>query len=452
MVLFLAFSVNAAGEATLNNIKVNGTNCSCSGFDCTVDTTESSATITYDLVDKAAKVDRLSGFKVDLLSEATTIKLTVSNEANGQKIENVYNLTINKKEKVNDLSLKSLKVNGSTIKVAKDIVVYSYDSEYDTAVVKIDVVPNDSSVKVIKQDSYEFPLEDGSVSCDFTLQPTSGEALDYRVVVTRKPKPDTTLKSLKVNDKGIILDDKEFNYELTVEYSVNELKIDAVPVNKDAKVEVENKNLVVGENEIKITVTSAKTKSEYILKVTREENIDKSVANLKELTIDEYSKLDFKENVLDYTLTFSSVPETLTIKAKPKDDSGKVTITGNEKLKDGSTIVITNKLDNIKREYTLIIKESHSISDNKTVVLGALIGVGLTTIILIFLEIHSKKQEKRRYLKKIFDLRHKIERKRKEEKEKKSKEEKDKKIKIKLKPKIKTKEKEQVDEDGIEII
>ena len=68
--------------------------------------------------------------------------------------------------------------------------------------------------------------------------------------------------------------------------------------------------------------------------------------------------------------------------------------------------------------------------------------------LLIILEIHSKKQEKRRYLKKIFDLRHKIEKKRKEEKEKKVKEDKSKKLKLKIKPKSK----EKVDDDGIEII
>ena len=79
MILLLAVNVKAEGEATISNIKVNGTSCTCSGYDCVVDVVASNATITYDLVDKAAKVDRLSGFRVDLLSEVTTLKLTVTN-------------------------------------------------------------------------------------------------------------------------------------------------------------------------------------------------------------------------------------------------------------------------------------------------------------------------------------------------------------------------------------
>ena len=449
MILFLSLTVNAEGEATIKNIKVNGTSCTCTGYDCVVDVNAQNATITYDLVDKDATVDRLSGFKLDLLSEVTTIKLTVTNSVNEEKIQNIYNITINKKEEKVDLSLKSLKVNGEIIKLFPDVVAYSYTSKYDAKSITIDVIPTNSTVKVVKDNKYDFPLEDSSLSIDFTVNPPSGNGLDYRVVVTRGVKPDTTLKSLKVNDKNIELSVDKLDYDLTVEYSENELKIDAVPENEDAKVEIDNKTLIVGENEIKITVTNGNTKSEYTLFVTREENVDKSVANLKELKIDEYRRLDFKENVLDYTLNFSSIPDKLTIHPKAKNGNSEITVIGNEKLKNDSKITIEVKLGNIKREYTLTIKESKNISDNKDVVLGTIIGLSIVIIILIIIEIHSKRQAKRKYLKKIFDLRHKIERKRKEEKEKK--------VRLRLKPKEKenkkTKDKDkQIDDDGIEII
>ena len=440
----MAFTVQAEGEATIDNIKVNGVLCTCSSYECNVSVTDSTGTITYDLVDKEATVDRLSGFKVDLLSEVTTLRLTVTNSKGEEKIENIYNITINKQPKENDLSLKSLKVNGETMKVAKDIVAYSYTCPYDIKVITIEAVPTDSSNRVVKQDKYEFPIEDSSLSVDFSVKPTSGEALDYRVVVTRTAKPDTTLKTLKINGKEIKLDDKEFNYEVTVDYSVNEPDIEAVPANKLAKVKVDGKTFVVGENEVKITVTSEKAKSEYLIKVIREDNIDKSVANLKELKVDEYKRLDFEENVLDYTLKFSEVPEKLTIKARAKDPEAKVEVIGNEEITDGSKVTIKVTIDNIVREYTLLVKQSSSISDNKTVILACIIGLVITIIVLIILDIHSKKKEKKEYLKKIFDLRKKMERKRKEEKDK---------IKKKLKIKSKEKDKDKkVDDDGIEII
>ena len=97
-------------------------------------------------------------------------------------------------------------------------------------------------------------------------------------------------------------------------------------------------------------------------------------------------------------------------------------------------------LDEIVREYTLLVKQSACISDNKSVILGCIIGLVITIIVLIILDVHSKKKEKKEYLKKIIDLRHKVERKRKEEKEKLKK-------KLGIKPKDK-----KVDDDGIEII
>lgn len=421
MILLFAFTVKAEGEATIGNIKVNGNPCNCSGYDCTVNVVDSNATITYDKIDKDATVDRLSGFRIDLLSETTTIKLTVTNSTKEEKIENIYNLTINKQKKENDLSLKSLKVNGTSIELIKDVVVYSYTSEYDVTSIKLDIELNDTSNKIIKNEVYEFPLEESSSSVDFSVKPTSGDSLSYRIVVTRGVKPNTTLKSLKINNEEIKINDKEFNYEITVPYSVNELKIDAIPKTEGAKVEVDSKTLVVGENEVSIKVTNDKVTSEYKITVIREDNIDKSVANLKKLEIEEYNRLGFNENVIDYTLNFNKIPEKLTISAKAKDDNGKIEIVGNENLTDGSKVIVKVKLDNIVREYTLLIKEGKSVTNNKTTILISIIILVITIIILAIHEIHTKQEKKREYLRKIFDLRHKIERKRKEEKESKKK-------------------------------
>ena len=430
MILLFAFTVKAEGEATIGNIKVNGTLCNCSGYDCTVNVIDSSATITYDKIDKDATVDRLSGFKIDLLSEVTTIKLTVTNSTNDEKIENIYNLTINKQKKENDLSLKSLQVNGENIELTKDVIVYSYISEYDATSIKIDAVLNDTTNRLIKENEYPFPIEESSISIDFKVKPVSGDELSYRVVVTRGVKPNTTLKILKINDIEIALKDKQFDYEVTVPYSVNELKIDATPTNKEAKIEYDSKTLVVGENEVKIKVTNAKVVNEYKINVIREDNVDKSVANLKKLEVEEYNRLDFDENVIDYTLNFNKVPEKLTIKAKAKDENGKIEIVGNEDLTDGSKVIVKVKLDNVIREYTLLVKEGKSVTSNKTTILISIIILVITIIVLAIHEIHTKQEKKREYLRKIFDLRHKIERKRKEEKESKKKEKSSKEKKI----------------------
>ena len=449
-IIFLAFTCYAEGEAKLNNIKVNGVACTCTGYDCVVEVDSDKATITYDLVDKNSKVDRLSGFSIDLLSQVTTIKLNVTNEIGEEKIDNTYNISITKLEKQTDLKLKSLVVNGQAMKLADDVVVYSTSCKYDTSKVTIEASASAANGKVVVESPYDFSLDEGSLAIDFYVE-VDGKRQDYRVIVTREEKPDTSLKSLIIKETVIEFDPDKLEYEFDVEYSVNELHIEAVADAKDAKVEIEEKALVVGENEIKITVTNGKNKTNYILKVTREENIDKSVANLKDIKIDGYSRLNFDENVLEYTLKFSEIPEKLNIKAVSKDADSTISISGNEKLKNGSKIIVKNKLNEskISREYSLIIQESHGMSDNKTVILISIIVLSIVILILVIVEIHSRKSAKKKYIKKIFDLRHKIEKKRKEEKEKKPKEEKDKKLKIRIKPK---KEEKKIDDDGIEII
>lgn len=429
-VVFLALGVKAEGEATIKNIKVNGIECSCSGYDCKVEVDATSATITYDLVDTKATVDRLSGFKIDLLSQVTTVKVVVTNSENEEKIENTYTIDITKHQKKNDFSLKSLKVNDEKIEIVKDVVVYSYTSEFDAEKIVIDATCNDSNAKVIKEKEYAFNLKESSLAIDFTVEAENGEKETYRIVVNRGVKPNTTLKSLTVEPGSIDFNANTYEYKFTVEYGITDIKVDAIPSNKDAKVDITNESLVVGENKIIVTVTSEKSKSEYILLVTREENVDKSVANLKSLEIGEYSKLDFEENVLDYILSFNKIPKKLSIIAKAKDDNATVTILGNEDLKEDSKVtikvtVLDEEENSISREYTLKIAhaEKEEEEDNKKIILISIIGLIITIIILIIIEIHGKKKAKRNYLKKIFELRHKHERKRKEEKINKVKEE-----------------------------
>ena len=414
--LFISIDVKAEGEATLKNIKVNGNPCSCTGYECSIELDASNASITYDLADANATVDRLSGFNIDLLSQVTTVKIIASNTVNDEKIENTYTINITKIEKEADFSLKSLKVNGSDMKVSPDIISYNYECEYDTKEIKIDVVPNDPKAKVIKEKEYVFEDDAKSLSVNFYIQVESGEKLEYGVIATRKEKPDTTLKSITLDYGELEFDEKKTEYELTVPYNINKLKVEAEATNKDAKVEIKNEELIVGENEIVITVTNLKNKAIYKIHVTREENIDKSVANLSSITIDEYSKLDFKENVLDYTLNFREIPNKLTIHAKSKDSNSEITILNNEELKDGSKIIVKNQLNesSISREYVLLIKKVEEVKSNKKIVLVCIIILIITMIILFISDIRSKKKEKKRYLKKVFDLRKNIEKLKKE--------------------------------------
>ena len=437
--LFSILIVNAEGEATITNIKVNKKECKCIEYNCTVETDSDKGFITYDLVDSSASVDRQSGFSVDLTSLSTTIKINVSNTLNNEKIDNTYTIVITKHEKNADNTIKSLKVNGTNIELKKDVIVYPYLAKYDEKKMKIEAEVNDPKAKIItKEMEFEFDLERTSESFDFVVQAENEEELTYRIFFTREEKPDTSLKSIKLDHGSIDYDKKILEYSLNVEYSVNKLKIDAEPNSKDAVVKIEQKDLVVGENIIKIIVTNKKATSTYILNVTREENIDKSVANLKSLKIKEYDNLEFKPNVLDYNLYFKEVPTFLNINAEPLDDKAKVEIVNNEDLVENDRIIIKVKLDNITREYTLNILNKKSEKNSKKAIVVTLIILIITIILLFIQEIRSKNKKKRETIKKI-----------KEMNKKKEKEKKELKTKKETKKTVKNKN---IEEDEIEII
>ena len=417
IIVLISLNVKALNEATLKFIKVNGVECSCTGYECNVEVNNKKATITYELEDEKATVDRMSGFSVDLEAQVTVVKIVVSNNENDEKIENTYNVNITLHEKKGDYTLSSLKVNDDVINLLDDVYVYNYQADYDVDTLKVDAKTTDSNAKVLEPVEFKFDLERSSISIDFEVQAENGDKKSYRVFVTRKNRPDTTLKSLKLDHGSINFNKDILEYNFKVEYSVNDLIIEAIPNNENATVKIEKDTLVVGENTVKIIVTNERAVSEYVLLVEREPNMDKSLANLRSLTVLEYPKLDFEENVLDYTLTFDEIPEKLTINAKSQSSDGRVEILYNEDLEDGSKIVIRNTLieTGIEREYILNIVHEEKSFHSKGFIVIAIITLVIIIIIMAILEIRERKVKRQKKLTKILEL------KKKKDKEKKKK-------------------------------
>ena len=417
IIILVNLNVYAEGEATLKFVKVNGTECSCSGYECYVEVNSKKATITYELEDSKAKVDRMSGFSVDLDGQITVVKIVVSNNESEEKIENTYNVNITLHEKSNDYTLSSLKVNDDDIKLLDDVYVYNYQADYDVDTLKVDAKTNDKNAKVLEPVEFKFDLERSSISIDFEVQAENGEKKSYRVFVTRKNKPDTTLKSLKLDHGNINFNKDVLEYSFKVDYSVNDLIIEAIPNNDNATVKIEKDTLVVGENVIKIIVTNEKAIGEYILNVEREPNMDKSLANLSSLKVLEFPKLNFDENILEYTLNFDDIPEKLSIDAKSQSSDGRIEILYNEKLKGGSKVVVRNTLieTGIEREYVLNIVHEEKITNSKIFIVIAITFIIIIIVVMLMLEIREKKINRHKKLTKILEL------KKKKDKEKKKK-------------------------------
>ena len=61
---------------------------------------------------------------------------------------------------------------------------------------------------------FEFDFERTSQSFDFIVEAENKEQLSYRIFLTREEKPDTSLKSIKLNHGNINFDKKIFEHML----------------------------------------------------------------------------------------------------------------------------------------------------------------------------------------------------------------------------------------------
>lgn len=182
-----------------------------------------------------------------------------------------------------DASLSSLSIPNTTITpgFSSDVTDYKATVQ-DVTEITVNASANDPNAKISITDNYKN-LQKGDNKIDIVVESEDGNNKQtYTVVVTLNVTPtaeelkkaDATLKSLTIKNQKIEFDPTEKKYYLTVESTVNDLSITAVPTNEKAKVEIEgNKKFVIGKNTVKINVTSEDgTKKEtYQLIVTKKE-------------------------------------------------------------------------------------------------------------------------------------------------------------------------------------
>lgn len=212
------------------------------------------------------------------------------------------------------------------------------------------------------------------------------------------------LKSLKIKDKDTneeikfgTFSIKKTEYSFKVLYDVENLSIDATSEDGISIEITGNENLVVGENNIVIKLTTSDNKTnEYKLKVTRlkkGEKIDNK-HYLKSLVIGGYN-INFNKSTFDYKLTISSDINKLEITPISEESDIKPIVLNNENLKDGSVIKINlTGDDDITTTYSIIITKEKS---NLILYIG--LGVlGLLIIILIVLIIIKSNRKKKNNL------------------------------------------------------
>ena len=172
---------------------------------------------------------------------------------------------------------------------------------------------------------------------------------------------DVSIERVTANNKYKFteVENKDYQYTLTVPYEVDEIDINVIPSNINSEVVITPVSRMLGlqikENYFKVLVTSSdKTKTkEYLLQVIREVDTDNSLFSLK---VDGYSLSPiFDPEIKEYTLTTET--NKIEILAEATSGLSSVTGTGIKELEWGENpfeIIVTSQ-DGMMRTYKITV-------------------------------------------------------------------------------------------------
>lgn len=181
------------------------------------------------------------------------------------------------------------------------------------------------------------------------------------------------LKEFRVDIPGITPDFNKntFNYALTVEESVNNLNVTAVPEDSKASVSISgNTNLNLGENTINVKVTAEdkKTTKTYTINVTKVQDVQKSNAFLQNIIVTDIEMSpSFSKEIFEYDLG-SVTSDKITLFAFAENENATVQIEGNENLVLGENLIkitVTSENGNVNKTYTLKVIKAESVAETE---------------------------------------------------------------------------------------
>lgn len=309
--------------------------------------------------------------------------------------------------KSTDNTLKSIKINGSDVdNFSKN--VYSYKQIVDSSVftVNFDAELNDSTATF--KEGYEpqkgASLNYGENVFDIIVISASGAELKYSVTIIREDNRGTnnSLSELIINSNKKLLNFREntLNYTITT-HKLETVDVTATPSDPKATVKIDKpEKLVIGPNEIKITVTSEKNESKVytIIVNNSDKDVDTSLKSLDVFGLD--GEIDFQKNIYEYEVLYKSkYTGSLVINPTVNNpDEAEVYKEGYEndiaKLKaDGKVTIEVRSKDGDEKAtsfYTITFKKDTRI--NFFLILGLII---FTVLLIIFIKlfIRNKKQK-----------------------------------------------------------
>lgn len=165
--------------------------------------------------------------------------------------------------KSNDNTLLKLLVNNDEIQISDNM-------KYSTNLYSVSLIATPKDSKAIIEYSKNVNLNIGDNETKIIVKSESGNLKTYLLTITRENQLSSNINlTIKFDDEVIKFDNFISKEEITINNSVNEIKLTYEVEDSKTKVEVlNNKNLKDGKNEIILIVTAEDgTKQEYKIKV-----------------------------------------------------------------------------------------------------------------------------------------------------------------------------------------
>ena len=238
-----------------------------------------------------------------------------------------------------------------------------------------------------------------------------------KTITAAAPKSDNNyLKNLYTNSGSIDFDRNTFQYALTVDHTVDRIRIVAIKEDPDATVKEDAMyDLRVYQNVINVVVTAQNgSRRTYTINVIRRDSFGNtsllsSNTELKSLSVEGYS-LAFSPSVLEYRLTVGNIVDNVLVLAQAADDRSSVIIDNVSLLQLGEnriqvTVVAPNGQSRI---YTIFVVRSLEAPQVTLTELEDIIYQTTATVIPVILEddyiLSAEVLDKVRKASKILDI------------------------------------------------
>lgn len=333
-------------------------------------TTNYTATVDASSVTiKATKGDTyqtISGTgKKSLSYGKNTFKVVVKSESGSSK---TYTIVITRPDNRNTNNyLKSLSLDKGNISFNKNTTNYKVNVDSDVTSIKINASLEDSKATFVSgYGSRTVKLSYGKNTILVKVKAENESIKTYTINVTRKDNRSTNnyLKFLSLSEGEINFDKDTLEYNISVKNDITKIDITAKAEDDKATVEVKNTKLEVGNNTIKINVTSESEKTRtYTIKVKRLSEEEKMSDNNNISSINIFGHdLDFSNETSEYNITIGSDENELLLDVILEDENASYTVDGNENLKDGSIINVTAISESgIKKEFEILISKEKNM-------------------------------------------------------------------------------------------